>query len=116
MRNFVIEEFKCPESGIANMDMKFLNMLDDARDWSGVPYIITSGFRSFAHNKSIGGAPTSSHLNGYAADISTPDASTRYAVLFGLIMAGFTRIGIYEAHIHADADPHKAKKVAWHVG
>lgn len=42
--------------------------LEKARAVIGTPLTVTSGFRTWAHNAAIGGAPTSDHPNGLAAD------------------------------------------------
>ena len=48
-----------------------------------VPIVINSGYRSPAVNKAVGGAPTSNHLTGCAADIrvSGMEQALRYAVI-----------------------------------
>ena len=47
------------------------------------PIVINSAFRSAAVNKAVGGAPTSNHLTGCAADIrvSGMEQALRYAVI-----------------------------------
>ena len=47
------------------------------------PIVINSGFRSAAVNKAVGGAATSNHLTGCAADIrvSGMEQALRYAVI-----------------------------------
>ena len=47
------------------------------------PIVINSGYRSEAVNKAVGGAPTSNHLTGCAADIrvSGMEQALRYAVI-----------------------------------
>jgi len=47
------------------------NILDPLREGWGAPIIITSGFRSEKLNKAIGGAASSQHCMGQAADIRT---------------------------------------------
>lgn len=47
--------------------------LEDVRKLlGGKPIIISSGFRSAALNKAVGGSPTSDHANGLAADFTCP--------------------------------------------
>ena len=96
LRYFSLEEFDSPDlpdSGY-NMDSEFLKMLDTARDTAGVPFKITSGYRSKEHNEAVGGVPNSSHLRGYAADIACTDSGgDRYIILNAIIKAGFKRIG-----------------------
>ena len=116
MTHFKIEEFYSPDmpgSGQANMDPTFLSMIDNAREESGVPYRINSGWRSIAHNKKIGGKVNSSHLYGLAADIHCIDSRSRSKILKGLNKAGFTRIGIADTFIHADCDISKPQSVTF---
>lgn len=47
------------------------NVLDPLREKFGRPIIINSGFRCPALNKAVGGAATSQHTKGEAADIDT---------------------------------------------
>lgn len=46
-------------------------ILDPLREAWGAPIIVTSGFRSQKLNKKVGGAKTSQHVKGQAADIRT---------------------------------------------
>ena len=112
---FNFEEFDSPDeigSGLpkcqgGKMDLAFLHKLDEARTIAGVPFKITSGYRSEAWNKRCGGRVGSSHLKGCAVDIAVNNSAHRSAVVQGLIKAGFTRIGIAKTFIHADADENK---------
>lgn len=45
------------------------NVLDPLRELYGRPIIVSSGFRSKDLNRAVGGAPTSQHMRGEAADI-----------------------------------------------
>ena len=113
MLHFETHEFDCPNlpnSGI-NMDSSFLQMLDDAREIAGIPFKITSGYRSVAHNKKIGGVQNSSHLIGKACDISVKNGQERYIILNALIKAGFRRLGVAKTFIHADNDDSKSNSV-----
>ena len=47
------------------------NVLDPLRVRWGMPIIVTSGYRSTALNKAVGGAANSQHTKGMAADIRT---------------------------------------------
>jgi len=90
---------------------KLMSMLDNARTIAGVPIIITSGLRTPEHNKEVGGKEDSSHLKGLGADLSCVDDSNRYAIIYGLFVAGFKRIGIGKGHIHVDIDETKDQRV-----
>tara|TARA_R110000822_G_scaffold99831_1_gene224979 strand:+ start:230 stop:580 length:351 start_codon:yes stop_codon:yes gene_type:complete len=113
MLHFESYEFDCPKlpnSGI-NMDNAFLQMLDDARGIAGIPFKITSGYRSVAHNKSVGGVQNSSHLVGKAADIAVGSGSERYIILNALIKANFKRLGVAKSFIHCDNDESKPNSI-----
>ena len=47
------------------------NLLDHIREMWGKPLHVNSGYRCPALNKAVGGKPTSQHLKGEAADITT---------------------------------------------
>jgi uncharacterized protein YcbK (DUF882 family) len=96
-----------------NMDADFLDKLDEAREFAGIPFIINSAYRSPEENKAVGGKPNSSHLKGLAVDIKSTDSRTRFLVLNALIHAGFTRIGIADTFIHVDYDFDKDQQVIW---
>lgn len=74
--NFHLSEFLCPGAEkvisapvIENL-RKLANKLEEARKLLGNrPITITSGYRTPAHNKAVGGASKSQHLYGTAADI-----------------------------------------------
>ena len=50
--------------------------LEEVRTLLGYPITINSGYRSSKVNKAIGGKPTSSHVQGLAADIKCPQFGT----------------------------------------
>lgn len=51
-------------------------MLERVRSTLGVPVIVTSGYRSQAVNRAVGGVATSDHSQGHAADIVAPRYGT----------------------------------------
>lgn len=112
---FNYSEFDSPdEPGSGNnMDQDFLEMLDEARSRAGVPFAITSGYRSEEHNASVGGQRDSSHLKGCAADIVAYTSRDRFLIVTALLEAGFDRIGIGEDFIHVDSDWEKAGNLVW---
>ena len=79
-QHFVLGEFtrsKYPEvynipshEAIANMK-RLCVWLEVLRNKVGHPIVINSGYRSPQLNRKVGGAPTSNHLTGCAADIRT---------------------------------------------
>jgi len=98
---FKREEFNCKHCGKNEMQDDFLEMLDVARGLAGVPFQINSGYRCPEHNAAVG-STSKNHVSGRAADIATPDNFRRGAILRGLYLAGFKRIGIADTFIHAD--------------
>jgi uncharacterized protein YcbK (DUF882 family) len=55
------------------VDAELLRVLEDVREHFGKPVRITSGCRCEEHNKRIGGAPKSKHMQGIAVDIQVKD-------------------------------------------
>jgi len=114
MKYFTYKEFDSPDepgSG-KNMRQDFLELLDFAREESGTPFKITSGFRTEAYNKDLlkrgyKASKNSSHLKGCAADISCTDSVKRSLIVRALINVGFTRLGIAKSFIHVDNDSNK---------
>ena len=110
---FSFTEFNCPslpDSG-KNMDINFIYKLEHARELAGIPFRITSGYRTKERNQQVGGVSNSSHLIGVAADIAIGSGNERYIVLNALIKAGFKRLGIAKTFIHCDTDGSKPNSV-----
>ncbi len=110
---FVREEFLCRCCGEERIARELVLKLDDARRIAGIPMIVNSGYRCPKHNREVDGFATSSHLRGYAADISTPDHQTRFKIVRALVLAGFQRIIIYrdKRFVHVDVDPEKPQNI-----
>lgn len=114
MRYFTPAEFNIDGMPVFdNMNSDLLLQLDIARDIAGVPMVINSSYRTPEKNAAVGGSETSSHLKGLAVDIAADTGSAKYAILGGLIKAGFWRIGIGKNFIHADIDPDKPPGIIW---
>jgi uncharacterized protein YcbK (DUF882 family) len=122
MKYFNYSEFDSPDvqgSGQL-MDKTLLEMLDEVREIVGEPIIINSGFRTPAHNESVGGKTPdengnggSSHLKGLAVDIAIRHSRMRFKLLNALLEVGVNRIGIADNFVHIDIDPDKDKNVIW---
>lgn len=114
MRYFKEKEFTCKcGCGDAKMDVEFLRKLDEARYQAGIPFVISSGKRCEAHNKAVGGVPSSAHTKGLAVDIRASTSLSRFLVVKALLDVGFTRIGIGSSFVHADADDSLPQEVMW---
>lgn len=95
------DEFDHPEK----MDQEFIAMLDVARGIAKVPFKITSDYRE----------DSKAHYNGKGVDIAAADGATRFAIVNGAVRAGFTRIGVYDRHVHLDneTEPTHPERVMW---
>lgn len=106
LRFFSAAEFKYPEQ----MSQDFLQQLDWARHYAGVPFAITDDYRLPDNDM---GVKLSAHKEGKAVDLKVSNSHQRYAILRGLILAGFTRVGMYDRHIHADRSTKLPQEVVW---
>lgn len=102
--HFSKHEFISPDTGECWIDPAFVEMLEQARVQSGIPFVITSGCRTPTYNRAIGGKPNSAHLRGLAADISVQSDQSRYILVRRLLSVGFERIGIGSNFVHVDCD------------
>ncbi len=101
-KNFTSEEFECPCCKQDAINIIMVKMLQEARDYAGIPFIINSGYRCRQHNSNVMGSKDSTHLTGDGIDIEAISKHSKYIIVFALMLAGFTRIIIYDNHIHAD--------------
>ena len=131
-RNFSRKEFTCPCCGDDRISPSLVRQLQDARDYAclkagrTVRFRIASGVRCRKHNAAVGGKKDSAHipkkikiLSGdliasHAADLAAASSPNRYYILYGLMMAGFDRIGVDRTYIHADDDVTRPAQVVWH--
>lgn len=73
---FKVREFRCRDgSDVVMIDESLVMLLQCIREHFGKPVTITSGYRTAAHNKSVGGAKSSQHPLGRAADIQVAGVS-----------------------------------------
>lgn len=73
------------------------------------PITITSGCRSHAHNRSIGGARESFHLHCLAADIKLEGVDKSRVAKYAASLSGRGGIGTYchDASVHVDLGPRR---------
>ena len=117
---FTYKEFDCKggQGKGENMSDDFICLLDDARELAGIPFKITSGYRTEEYNKRLmdygfQASITSSHLKGLAADIEVKSSEDRFRIIGSLISVGIYRIGIGKDFIHCDIDENKKPNLIW---
>ena len=71
------------------------NILEPIRLKYNKPIIVTSGYRSMALNKAVGGSKTSQHLLGQAADIKAPHNENKalFQLIEKMVKAGEIQVG-----------------------
>lgn len=113
MTYFTPDEFKCNCGCGLDVSDELKLMANKARDIAGVPFRITSGARCLEHNRNSKSRDTSSHIKGLAFDVKFLNSRERFCILYGLILAGFTRIGENDnlEFYHVDIDKDKPQKV-----
>lgn len=100
------------ETETKGLQTELVEMLEKARGVAGIPFVITSGFRTTEKNESVGGVKDSSHTKGLAVDIRARDSREHFIITKALMEVGFERISrSYKGHIHADIDNEKDRPV-----
>lgn len=102
-----------PSCSIEDMEPALLELLDEAREVAGIPFIINSAYRSVEHEHEQGRDGSSSHTKGLAVDIRTTTSRERFLILSAVLRVGFKRIGIGENFIHVDIDKEKPEMLVW---
>ncbi len=110
--NFRKEEFDskdgaCMPNDVLNNIAELAKNVQIIRDYVGVPLTINSGYRSPAHNKSVGGVANSYHVQGKASDLSSSKITPKklYDAILKLIADGKIYnggVGIYNTFVHYD--------------
>ena len=110
--NFAPKEMACRGSGAIKIDPALMDALEEMRSRLGKPMIVTSGYRSPAHNRRVGGAKNSQHMYGRAADImmSNHDPNRFKAVADDM---GFAGIGTYPDRNFVHLDVRKSGVARW---
>lgn len=118
-KNFTKAEFeskdgsKMPTAVLAKIKELAIN-LQVLRDEVGKPIVVTSGYRSPAHNKMIGGASASKHVLGQAADFKVSGMTPKqiFDVITRLINKGKMKSGglkAYSTFVHYDIRGYNAR-------
>ncbi len=105
-KDFKYGEFFCngiepPEKYFDNI-FKLANCLQKVRDAVKRPITITSGWRNKQHNLEIGGASSSQHLLGKAADCRIKGLEPKFANIYFAKYGNFNGFGIALNYTHVD--------------
>ena len=94
---FKVREFRCRDgSDVVMIDESLVMLLQCIREHFGKPITITSGYRTAAHNAAVGGAKSSQHLLGRAADIQVQGVSVEDVAAYAeSLMPGWGGVGRY---------------------
>lgn len=111
MENFRVREFACKDgSDMILINLELVELLQRIRTHFRAPVIITSAYRSPCHNKKVGGAKTSQHLYGIAADIQVKGVAPKtVAAYVEQLMPDKGGIGIYPTFVHIDVRKIKSR-------
>ena len=101
---FTPEEKTGSQGTIADLKPDFVDKMDIGRKESGIPWVITSGYRTPEHNSLIGGSPTSGHLTRDSVDVRARNWVEVGKIVDGARKAGITGITVYREskHVHLD--------------
>lgn len=110
-KNFTVAEFASKDgSRVVIINPLLPEYLQKARDHFGKPLIITSGYRTTAHNIKVGGVGNSQHVFGNAADVYIPSVPVLELYNYFCEIAGNScGIGIYNSFVHFDVRPIKSR-------
>lgn len=111
--NFKVREFACHDgSDSVLIDEKLVRILQKAREHFGKPLKITSAYRTTAYNAKVGGASSSYHTKGQAADITVEGVDNKELAKY-FENQGMKGIGFYNytgGFVHVDT---RTSKYLW---
>jgi uncharacterized protein YcbK (DUF882 family) len=103
-KNFKRDEFACKcGCGFDTVDSELIFVLQWLRDVVDAPIKVNSGCRCASHNASVGGAPSSQHVLGRAADIVTSaEPPHRIHEILDRTFGDKLSLGLYDDFVHVD--------------
>lgn len=94
--------FFCSHTNFPGIDYNFVHQLDRLRQTAGIPFYITSGYRSASHPAEVKKTTPGTHNQGIAADIAVGNGQDRRTIVAAAIKLGFKGIGVAEDFVHVD--------------
>ena len=116
--DFKVRELRCKDgTDTVMVDEALTVVLQCIREHFGKPVTITSGYRTTAHNAAVGGAKSSQHLLGRAADIRVQGVSVEDVAAYAeSLMPDWGGVGRYPVKagraagwVHVDTRADKAR-------
>ncbi len=116
--HFHVREFRCKDgTDTVMVDEALTVVLQCIREHFGKAVTITSGYRTAAHNAAVGGAKSSQHLLGRAADIRVQGVSVEDVAAYAeSLMPDWGGVGRYPVKagrttgwVHVDTRADKAR-------
>lgn len=109
--NFKVKEFACNDStDTIFVSPKLVEILQKIRDHFKKPVTITSGYRTDAYNKRVGGATYSQHKYGTAADIMVSNTAPLDVALYTeTLLPNSGGIGLYGGFTHVDVRANRSR-------
>lgn len=114
IKYFERREFRCKCGKCSGYpvepSMDLIEILVKIREHFNAPVRINSGVRCVSHNKNVGGAGKSQHLEGTAADIRVDGVSpAEVAKYVETLLPNTGGIGIYSTFVHVDVRKTKSR-------
>lgn len=110
--NFKVKEFACKDgSDVVLIHPELVEILQKIRTHFGKAVTINSAYRTPTYNKKVGGATSSQHQYGTAADIKVSGVTPKQVAQYvETLMPKKGGIGIYPTFTHVDV---RATKSRW---
>ena len=113
IQHFKRTEFKCKCGKCGGFpvepDEKLVELLENIRNHFGAAVTITSGVRCKTHNANVGGATSSQHLKGTAADIKVKGVDPEKVAEYAETLLKTGGIGRYDTFTHLDVRKTKSR-------